>query len=750
MGTPPERRPADRPDTGPGTATPPGAAATPSAPPAANPPGPASATQPTPAAATPPTPAPAAPSAPGPAPIYPLSLRLDGRRVVVVGGGTVALRRVAGLREAGAEVVVVAPRLTPALADLAARGQISAHQRGYQAGDLDGAWLVLACTNRPEVNAAVAADAERQRLWCARADDANASAAWVPAVGRAGAVTVAVNAGRDPRRAAELRDRFVDTAGTADRNAAKEEQGARDGQRKAGRVSIVGGGPGDPGLITVTGLHRLRDADVVVTDRLAPVALLEQLAPGVLVVDAAKVPGGPAMRQDHINHALVEHARAGRAVVRLKGGDPFVFGRGREEVEACLTAGVPVEVVPGVTSAVSVPAAAGIPVTHRGVSQGFCVLAGHVRPGDSRSSVDWGALARSGMTLVLLMAIDHLAEIAGTLISAGLTGETPGAVVSDGWSRQQRVVTAPLRDLAGAVAAAGVTNPAVVVIGDVAQLAATGLLLPASPDSPSSPGSNDSPAPAAEPAPGPGPRGADSGAPPAGQLTPSPASIIPSHTALVSVDDAAPPPIALVSVGDAAPPPTYPLSSASAAPSPIPRQAGRRVLVLGGARSGKSAAAEGMLAGDGPVDYVATGLPPGAGDVEWDARVAEHRQRRPRHWRTVETLALAEVLAAPGPSPVLVDCLTTWLARVMDDCGAWDETSGTAAALAARTDQVLRAWRDTRREVIAVSNEIGSGVVPGTPSGRRFRDELGRLNARIAADSDEVWLCTAGIARRLR
>jgi uroporphyrin-III C-methyltransferase/precorrin-2 dehydrogenase/sirohydrochlorin ferrochelatase len=603
-------------------------------------------------------------------------LRLEGRRVLVVGGGSVALRRVAGLREAGAQVVVVAPRLTPALADLADRGQITAHRRGYQAGDTDGAWLVLACTDQPEVNEAVAADAERQHLWCARADDAAASPAWVPAVGRAGAVTVAVNAGRDPRRAAELRDRFVDTIGPVDRQAVQGQEPAAGGQQAPGRVSIVGGGPGDPGLITVTGLHRLREADVVVADRLAPLALLEQLAPGVHVVDAAKVPGGPAMRQDHINHALVEHARAGRAVVRLKGGDPFVFGRGREEVEACLTAGVPVEVVPGVTSAVSVPAAAGIPVTHRGVSQGFCVLAGHVRPGDSRSSVDWASLARSGITLVLLMSIDHLTEIADTLISAGLPGITPGAVVSDGWSRQQRVVTAPLRDLAGAVRVAGVTNPAVVVIGDVAGLAADGLLLPGTP-----------------------------------------------------------------------------WTGAGAAALPTPPATGRvarRVLVLGGARSGKSATAEDMLTGDGPVDYVATGTPPGSGDAEWDARVAEHRQRRPPHWRTVETLALAQLLAAPDPAPVLVDCLTTWLARVMDDCGAWDDADGTAAALADRTDEVLEAWRHTRRQVIAVSNEIGSGVVPGTAAGRRFRDELGRLNARIAADSDEVWLCTAGIARRLR
>ena len=668
-------------------------------------------------------------------PLYPLSLRLAGRRVLVVGGGSVALRRVAGLRAADAEVVVVSARLTPALADMAARGLITAHQRGYRPGDLDGAWLVLACTDQPEVNEAVAADAERQRVWCARADDAAASAAWVPAVGRAGAVTVAVNAGRDPRRAAALRDRFVDAVDGADRPAVEQETGRRTG----GRVSIVGGGPGDPGLITVTGLQRLREADVVVTDRLAPLALLEQLAPGVHVVDAAKVPGGPAMRQDHINHALVEHARAGRAVVRLKGGDPFVFGRGREEVEACLIAGVPVEVVPGVTSAISVPAAAGIPVTHRGVSQGFCVLAGHVRPGDPHSSVDWAALARSGMTLVLLMAIDHLAEIVDTLLSAGLGAGTPGAVVSDGWSRHQRVVTAPLQDLPGAVRAAGVTNPAVVVIGDVAQLATAGILVPGDPLFPGvagDPGSAASPMSPARTTAG------------SASATSFPATRADAGADLGGTSSSPATPANTANLSGAAPSPTS-LTGAASSPGRGVR-AGRRVLVLGGARSGKSAAAEGMLAGDGPVDYVATGIPPGSGDAEWDARVAEHRRRRPPHWRTVETLALADVLAAPDPAPVLVDCLTTWLSRVMDDCGAWDDAEGTAGALAARTGQVLDAWRHTRRVVIAVSNEIGSGVVPGTASGRRFRDELGQLNARIAADSEEVWLCTAGIARRLR
>src|SRR5215471_925354 len=442
--------------------------------------------------------------------IYPLSLRLTGRRVVVVGGGSVALRRVTGLRTAGADILVVSPQLSPTLGDLAARGLITARTRGYERGDLDGAWLVFACTDQPGVNAAVAADAERQRIWCVRADDAAASAAWVPATGRSGPVTVAVNAGRNPRLAAALRDRFVATVDTEGRLAEKAGERPDGGRRPEGRVSIVGGGPGDPGLITVTGLRRLREADVVVTDRLAPLELLADLAPGVQVVDAAKVPGGPAMRQDHINRALVEHARAGRAVVRLKGGDPFVFGRGREEVEACLAAGVPVEVVPGITSAISVPAAAGIPVTHRGMSQGFCVLAGHVRPGDSRSSVDWAALARSGITLVLLMAVDHLAAIADTLISAGLAAATPGAVVSDGWTRQQRVVTAPLAELADAVKLAGVTNPAVVVIGDVAQLTAGDLLVPGAP----APAGPPSPSPAGPPSPS-----------PAGPPSPSPARL---------------------------------------------------------------------------------------------------------------------------------------------------------------------------------------------------------------------------------
>jgi adenosylcobinamide kinase/adenosylcobinamide-phosphate guanylyltransferase len=195
-----------------------------------------------------------------------------------------------------------------------------------------------------------------------------------------------------------------------------------------------------------------------------------------------------------------------------------------------------------------------------------------------------------------------------------------------------------------------------------------------------------------------------------------------------------------------------------AAPGPLPLpgrpRRGRpfRVLVLGGARSGKSVTAERMLARRERVDYVACGLPADGSDSSWDERVRLHRERRPAHWTTRETLDLASVLAAAdrGPAPVLVDCLSTWLAGVMDECGLWTGTAGADKELAARVDGLLDAWRSTRRVVVAVSNEVGSGVIPGTASGTRYRDELGRLNALVAAQCEQVWLCTAGIARRLR
>jgi len=191
------------------------------------------------------------------------------------------------------------------------------------------------------------------------------------------------------------------------------------------------------------------------------------------------------------------------------------------------------------------------------------------------------------------------------------------------------------------------------------------------------------------------------------------------------------------------------LAEPSEPAGPVP--GGRRVLVLGGARSGKSATAEAMLAGAAVVDYIATGLPAGTGDAEWDERVREHQARRPAGWRTLETSAVSDVLDRLDPAvPVLVDCFATWLAQAMDDSGMWSDAGDADARLAERTDRLVASWQQTSRRVIAVSNEVGCGVVPATTSGRRFRDELGWLNSRIAAASEAVWLCTAGIGQRLR
>ncbi|MGH3911154.1 MAG: uroporphyrinogen-III C-methyltransferase, partial [Pseudonocardiaceae bacterium] len=235
-------------------------------------------------------------------------------------------------------------------------------------------------------------------------------------------------------------------------------------------VALVGAGPGDPDLITVRGRRLLARADVVVADRLAPRELLDELGAHVTVIDAAKVPYGRAMAQGQINSTLVEHARAGRFVVRLKGGDPYVFGRGFEEVLACADAGVPVTVVPGVSSAISVPAAVGIPVTHRGVTHEFVVVSGHVAPDDPASLVDWPALGRLRGTLVLLMAVERIGTFADALVTHGRPPDTPVAVVADGTLRTQRAVRSTLADVAGDVTAAGIRPPAIVVIGPVVAL----------------------------------------------------------------------------------------------------------------------------------------------------------------------------------------------------------------------------------------------------------------------------------------
>ncbi|MEV1319132.1 uroporphyrinogen-III C-methyltransferase [Micromonospora arborensis] len=419
---------------------------------------------------------------------YPVGLRLDGRRVVVVGGGAVATRRVPALLDAGADVLLVAPELTPALRARVDAGRLHWVPRRFLPEDLDGAWLVQVAIDDPIAAASVSAVAAERRIFCVRADDRTAATAWTPAVTRHGPVTVAVLGGGDPRRAMTVRDAIRDllavrlaadgTAPTQNRPAAATGTTTATGLpgatgvpavtgRVAGRVALVGAGPGDPELITVRGWRLLTEADVVVADRLVPGLLLDELRPDVELVDASKIPYGPSRAQEEINQILVDRALAGAVVVRLKGGDPYVFGRGGEELLACAEAGVPVTVVPGVTSSIAAPAAAGIPVTHRGVAHEFTVVSGHLAPDSPASLVRWDALAGLRGTLVILMGLKNLAAITATLIAHGRSPETPAAVVQEGTTGAQRVLRSTLGAVAADAQAADVRPPAVVVLGDV-------------------------------------------------------------------------------------------------------------------------------------------------------------------------------------------------------------------------------------------------------------------------------------------
>jgi len=237
-----------------------------------------------------------------------------------------------------------------------------------------------------------------------------------------------------------------------------------------GQVILVGGGPGDPDLLTVGGLRALRGADVVLYDHLAPLSCLEETRPGAVLLDVGKIPRGYQTAQADINDLLIHHARRGATVVRFKGGDPFVLGRGSEEWLACVDAGIPVRVIPGVSSAIAGPELAGIPLTHRGLSQGFSVVSGHVGPDHPASTVNWEAIARSSGTIVVLMGVAHLREICTGLVSRGLDADTPAAVVAKAATPDQQVIRGTLVSLPDLAAASHVGPPALIVIGAVVGL----------------------------------------------------------------------------------------------------------------------------------------------------------------------------------------------------------------------------------------------------------------------------------------
>lgn len=389
---------------------------------------------------------------------YLAGLDLTDRKVVLVGGGSVAQRRLPNLLAAGAAVHVVAIDPTPAVESTPG---ITVVRRAYVDGDLDGAWYVMACTDDPVVNAQVVADAQARHTFCVRADDARYGTAVTPASGRHRDLQFGVLAGGDHRQSAALR-------ATIGKALADGSLGVDDDAPHPPGVALVGGGPGDPDLITVRGQKLLQAADVVVADRLAPPQLLAELGPQVEIVDAAKVPYGRAMKQEVINAILVDRAQQGKFVVRLKGGDPYVYGRGFEEVQACVAAGVPVTVVPGISSPIAAPAAAGIPVTHRGVTHEVVIASGHVPPGHPDSLIDWAVLAKLRGTLVLMMAVERVDVFADALLAGGKPGDTPVAMIENASLPTQRLLRTDLADAAATADREHLRPPAIVVIGAVA------------------------------------------------------------------------------------------------------------------------------------------------------------------------------------------------------------------------------------------------------------------------------------------
>ncbi|MGW6129139.1 uroporphyrinogen-III C-methyltransferase [Cellulomonas sp. NPDC055163] len=422
-----------------------------------------------------------------------LGLRLAGRRVVVAGGGPVAARLVQDLLVEGPRVLVVAPQLCEALLDMHRWGLVEWRAGEVRAKDLDGAWLVQTATGDRSTDVAVAGWAEERRVFCVTPGDAPGGTARTPATTRLGDVLVGVVAtsagsaaepsGASGASAPSASAGPADArriAGVRDAIATHLRQGGADLRRRRapvpgqGRVVLVGGGPGAVDLLTVRARQALAEADVVVTDRLGPTAVLDELPADVEVIDVGKTPGNHAVPQHEINRVLVERAQRGELVVRLKGGDPFVYGRGGEEVLACREAGVPVTVVPGVSSAFAVPAAAGIPLTHRGTVGSVQVVNGH----DGLSRAALAGLCDASLTLVVLMGVSMLDELVATALGAGTDPATPVAIVESGTLDTQRVTRAPLDGIVAAARSAGVRAPAVIVVGAVA---ADGLLVPPPP-----------------------------------------------------------------------------------------------------------------------------------------------------------------------------------------------------------------------------------------------------------------------------
>ena len=443
----------------------------------------------------------------------PLSLDLKDRPVTVIGGGQVAARRVEALLECGAAVTVVGPEPSVAILRLAEAGRLVLLHRAYRRGDLEGARLVMTATDDPEVNRSVWHEARELGIWINVADEPSRCDFIMPSVVRRGDLTVAVStSGRAPALAARLRQRIarivgpeyerlvdvLDQARTIARERAADPEERRrlqyrlvdsdlidlirhgndaavghrvdevlGGLSARGIVYIVGAGPGDPGLITVRGIECVSRADVILHDRLISRRVLDAAGSGAEIIDVGKRAGDEGRMQRSIEETMIRRARAGDVVCRLKGGDPFVFGRGGEEARALTAAAVAWEIVPGVSSATAVPAAAGIPVTHRDIAHSFLVMTGS--RAEYAGMAEWAGAAellKAGGTVVVLMGLRHLEKIAARLRDAGCPEDMPAAVISHGTLPDQDVRVATV----GTIAAGGrPESPGILVFGTVVE-----------------------------------------------------------------------------------------------------------------------------------------------------------------------------------------------------------------------------------------------------------------------------------------
>ncbi|MES1956070.1 siroheme synthase CysG [Salinisphaera hydrothermalis] len=454
----------------------------------------------------------------GRATTYPVALRLAGRRVVVAGGGRIAARRVERLLAAGARVVVIAPRLAPALAERAAAGSIEWHQREAEDADVRDAALCFAATDDVDVNTRIAAAARARGIPVQRADDAEASDFLVPALIERGPLQVSVSSDASapsltrrlrarletlvPRAygdlaalAGEFRGQVKTRVPRAERaefwnavfdgpiaeqvfagriEAARRELQAALAEAEPakratrGEVYLVGSGPGDPDLLTFRALRLMQRADVVLYDSLLPASILELVSPDAERIHVGKRASKHTLPQDQINALMVELAQAGRRVLRLKGGDPFVFGRGGEEIAELADAGIPFQIVPGITAANGCAAYAGIPLTHRDYAQSVTFVTGHLKQGELNLS--WAELAQRGQTVVFFMGRRNLDTICARLIEHGLPADWPAAMVIDGTTAHQRLIPATLTDLPSLVAAERSTGAALLIVGEVVRL----------------------------------------------------------------------------------------------------------------------------------------------------------------------------------------------------------------------------------------------------------------------------------------